>query len=70
MLVRIVVLSLDEPQCSISSATSLKYPFDVIPIELIPIWLRLQPELLYLAVIGIAKVIRENFVSHLVRYFQ
>lgn len=70
MLVRIVVLSLYEPQCSISSATSLKYPFDAISIKLIPKWLRLQLELFYLAVSRIAKVIRENFVDHFLRYFQ
>lgn len=70
MLFCIVVLSLDEPQCSISSATSLKYPFDALPIKLIPKWLRLQFEFFDLAVIRIAKVIREDFVNHFVRYFQ
>ena len=70
MLVRIVVFSLNEPQRSISSTTSSKYPFDVIPIKLIPKWLRLQLELLYFAAIRIAKVIRKDSANHLVLYFE
>ena len=70
MLVRMVVFSLDEPQCGISSTTSLKYPFDAVTIKLIPKWLGLQLELLNLTVICIAKVIREDFIDHFLRCFQ
>ncbi len=69
MFVRMVVLSLDEPQSSISCATSLKYPFHAVMIKLIPKWLRLQLEFFHLAVIRIAKVIREDFVDNFLRHF-